>query len=348
MKKKIIISLFLLIAFPLNLAAQPGFTYIVPEGFQKGMCYVTWSAEGFSSKSSDESLRTLSDTGTSWVQIVVTWYQEKFDSTEIKRLKKRTPTDRSLRHAIRTAHRLGMSVMLKPHIDLISDEGNWRADIGFYTDEDWNTWFTNYKKFITHYAKLAEKEKIEIFCIGTELSYASTRTDAWREIVIPAVRRVYSGKIVYAANWDNYKNIQFWNELDYAGIDAYFPLSTKEDPTVDELKEAWKRWVNEIEQWQSSVKKPVIFTECGYCSAEEAAKRPWEEAFSGRRANPLLQARCYRALFETFCGKPWFAGLYWWKWNTFKGSGGKNHRRFTPQNKPALRYVQLWYSEILS
>jgi len=346
MKKVISIVLILTFLAPAYLGAQPQYTTIY-DAFQKGFCYATWSPNSFLSRRSDESLEGIADTGANCVQIVVTWYQEKFDSTEIKRVDERSPSDKSIRHAIKKAHRLGMSVMLKPHIDLIKSEGNWRADIGFYEDADWNRWFNNYKKFITRYAQLAEREGVEFFCVGTELSYASTKTDMWKEVVIPAVRKAYKGRVIYAANWDNYKNIKFWDALDYAGIDAYFPLATKDDPTINELKEAWKKWVCEIENWQKTAQKPVIFTEAGYCSSEEAAKRPWEETFSGQ-VDLVLQARCYRALFETFYGKPWFRGLYWWKWNTYKGSGGKNHGRFTPQNKPALRYVELWYSQIIS
>jgi len=317
---------------------------IIP--FQKGMCYATWSNTGFLSPKSDESLASMSDTGVNCVQIVPTWYQKTYDSTIMTKKANRSPTDKSIIHAIRQAHSTGMAVMLKPHIDLIANDGNYRADIGFSSEEDWEKWCKNYINFITQYAKMAQRENVEYFCVGTELSYASTRTAMWKERIIPAVKKHFEGKITYAANWDNYKNIDFWDELDFAGIDAYFPLCTNDNPTVRELKGAWKKWVDEIEAWQDNNNMPVAFTEVGYCSSDDAAKRPWEEAFSGL-PNLKLQANCYEALIQTFSDKTWFCGVYWWKWNTYAGSGGKNHKRFTPQNKPAMNLVKVWYNQSL-
>ena len=309
--------------------------------FQKGMCYATWDNDAFLGKRSDESLKAMLDTGANCVQIVVTWYQDTFNSTYIKASEERTPSDKSIEHVIKKAHEYGLSVMLKPHIDLIKSDGNSRGDIGFSSEEDWDTWFNEYLVFIKHYARIAQKYKVEFFCIGTELSYAAAQTDAWVNKIIPAVRKIYSGKITYAANWDSYKNVEFWSELDFAGIDAYFPLYVSDNPTVGEIKSAWEKWVTEIEAWQKDIKKSVVFTECGYSSADSAAKKPWEEVSSGS-PNFELQANCYMALMETFCGKPYFKGLYWWKWNTYARSNAGFNLSFSPQNKPAIDCIQLW------
>ncbi|MFA5145923.1 MAG: hypothetical protein WC515_00870 [Candidatus Omnitrophota bacterium] len=309
--------------------------------FHKGMTYVTWTTEGFSTPKSDESLRSMADAGISCAAIVPTWYQEKFDSTAIMPTEK-TPSDSSLRHAIRKARENGMMVMVKPHIDLEDQADNTRSDIGFQTDGEWEKWFSNYTKFISHYARIAEEEHAEFFCIGTELSFASTRVGSWKNKVIPAVRKIFSGHITYAANWDEYSSVQFWGDLDYAGIDAYFPLSGTSNPPLSVIKEGWKKWLSEIEAWQAGVNKPVIFTECGYCSSDIAAMKPWEEAVSGS-PNMDIQANCYKAVFETFWDKPWFFGTYWWSWNTYARSGGPGNRHFTPQNKLALEQLKLWY-----
>ncbi|MDD5439701.1 MAG: hypothetical protein PHS37_05915 [Candidatus Omnitrophica bacterium] len=314
-----------------------------PDDFQKGICYATWCKEGFSSSSSDQSLREIARTGANYVQIVVTYYQKRYDSTAIKPIEDRTPSDDSVIHAIVEAHKNGMAVMLKPHIDVIDDTDGGRADIGFVCEKDWNAWFDNYSKFLKHYAVLAKKYHVELFCIGTELSYAQTRTEAWRKKVIPLVRSLYSGRITYAANWDAYDTVKFWDLLDFAGIDAYFPLANKDNPTIDELVGAWEKWAQKIEAWYKSVGKAIIFTECGYCSTSGAAKRPWEESYSGD-VNLALQADCYRALMKTFWNKAWFQGLYWWGWSTYSLSGKGAHKKFTPQNKPAVREVKSWYS----
>ena len=336
----LMIPLIIALIYPVTADCQYGSSPVFP-AFQKGMAYVTWSREGFSSTKSDESLQSMRDAGIGYVSIIVTWYQENYDSVKMVATD-RSPSDESLRHVIRVAHRLGMAVMLKPHIDLINGDGYSRADIGFQSEEKWAEWGRNYMAFISHYARISAEEGVEILCMGTELTFASTRTAMWTEM-IDKTRKAYKGRLTYAANWDEYKNVEFWDKLDYAGIDAYFPLAKESKPTYDTIKEGWKKWLTEIEEWHASVNKPVIFTEIGYCSADSAAKKPWEEAFSGA-SNTQLQADCYKAAFEALWNKEWFYGIYWWNWNTYPGSGGEKNKGFTPQNKLALDQVKEWYA----
>lgn len=312
--------------------------------FQKGMGYAAWSKDAMLNSASDTSLKIMAEAKIKCVSIVVTWYQDTYNSTGIARTD-RTPSDTSIRHAIRTARQYGMYVMLKPHVDLASEEGNTRSDIGFNSDEKWKAWFSNYLEFMIHYAGIAEEEGAEFFCVGTELTFASTKSDFWKNNLIPKIRKTFHGQLTYAANWDEYDKVEFWDELDYIGIDAYFPLSAKDNPSLEEIRAGWKPWLAEIEAFQRKTDKPVIFTEIGYCSANTAARKPWEESVSGE-SNPDLQANCYRALFEAFWDKPWFFGVYWWSWTPNPNSGGLSNRRFTPQNKPALAYVTSWYSQM--
>jgi len=313
--------------------------------FQKGMCYVTWEKERYSSPYSDQALEKLSQTGAEWVQIVTTRYQNKYNSKEIFSTKK-TPSDASLMHAIKQAQALGMKVMLKPHIDLIDEsDGLYRGDIGFQNETDWQEWFGEYLKFILHYAKIAEKTGVELFCIGTELSFASTKTVFWQEEIIPQIRKVYSGNLIYAANWDEYRNIRFWDDLDYVGIDAYFPLTQKKSPEYEEIKTGWIKWADEIQVWQDSTSKPIIFTEIGYRSCAFAAARPWEYGLAAE-VNLEIQEACYRAALEVLSSRDWCKGLYWWYWRASPYAGGSTNRDFIPQNKPAEILLAYWYKGI--
>ncbi len=317
----------------------------VPE-WQKGMCYVTWDKDRYLTAASDESLSAMMKTNTEWVAIVVNWYQDNACSTRIFPTKD-TASDESLAHAIDYAHSLGKKVMVKPHLDLENSFGGaWRGEIYCPTEAAWNAWFDSYAKFILHYARISEENDVELFCIGTELTSVSTTKDRlWREKVIAPVRNIYSGPITYAANWhEEYRYVKFWDALDYVGIDPYFPLSEKDVPDLDEIKAGWDRWVEEIEEFQAGVKKPVIFPEAGYCSAEGTARTPWEEVVTGR-LNVKLQADCYEALLQRFWDKPWFYGVYWWKWGTDVKFGGLSNKGYSPQNKPAQEVVTRWYSK---
>ena len=313
--------------------------------FQKGMHYVTWSKEGYNTENSDQSLAKINSLGANWVAVLTTWYQDTCFATKIRPTQK-TPSDASIVRAIKAAHANNMKVMLKPHLDILDESyGGWRGEIACARETDWQEWFKSYKEFIMHYVKIANENNVEMFCVGTELSEATlSKPEEWRKL-IKEVRKVYKGQLTYAANWnDEYLGITFWDELDYAGIDAYFPLSDKERPTYEELMEAWKKWANEIEKWQARINKPVIFPEVGYHSSEYAAKEPWTHA-SGSAVDIELQVDCYKAMIETFWNKKWFYGMYWWDWGTSVKMGGKMNRGFTPQNKPAEDLLKEWYGK---
>jgi len=312
--------------------------------FQKGMVYCTWSEGGYLSGSSDESLARVENIGTEWSSILVTWYQTNSWSTDIRRTAK-TPSDEAVIHAIRKSKELGMKVVLKLHLDLLDkSDGSWRGEIGSTNEPGWEEWFRKYTAFVNYYADLAKKEKVEMICIGTVLSSSATvKGYMWRD-VIKSARSKYSGALTYAAHWDRYQDIRFWDLLDYVGINAYFPLTESINPTYDELVEGWNRWLPEIEEFQARVGKPIIFPEIGCNSADGAAIRPWEHA-PRSEVNLELQENYYKSLLNTFWGKKWFYGLYWWYWGTNTNMGGKYNRGFTPQNKPSEDVIKTWYAK---
>lgn len=306
------------------------FTWAKPSLDFRGMSYTAWSAEEYKTSDSDASLYRLKGTGANYVALIVTGYMEDGSSTAIGFDPVKTPSDESLIHAMEVAHSYGLRVFLKPHVDC--KDGTWRGEI---SPEDAAGWFASYRQFITHYAKIAEEHSASLFCVGTEfrsLSGADYRS-FWQD-VIEGIRAVYGGPITYAANWDEYQRVSFWDLVDYAGIDAYFPLSEQKTPSVDELVGGWQGWVSAVETWQRGIGKRVIFTELGYRSIDFPAKEPWSwmhEAIYNEEA----QANCYQAAFQALEGRPWFAGMFWWNWLPDQGAGGPGDTDYTPQNKRA-------------
>ncbi len=315
-----------------------------PLEFQKGVVYVSWAKNGYNTDSSDESLVRVKEIGSNWIALLVTWYQTNCWSGDIHRTEE-TPSDESLIRAIRKAHGLGLKVMLKPHLDLLDKtDGSWRGEIGCVKEGEWDKWFKDYGEYILYYADMAQREKVEMICIGTELSATATTKGYLWEDLIKKVRKRYSGKLTYAAHWDRYQDIRFWHLLDYAGINAYFPLTEKLAPTYEELLEGWGKWYPDVEAFQKSVGKPVIFLEIGCSSADGAAIRPWEHV-PRSEVNNKLQEDYYKSLIATFGDKEWFYGLYWWYWGTSIHMGGEFSRSFTPQNKPAEKVVIDWFAK---
>lgn len=246
------------------------------------------------------------------------------------------------------ARRHGLKTLLKPHLWLMDrNDDKWLGDISMDSEEQWQEWFANYSTFILHYARLAEEHQMEALCIGTELhTPAVTHEQEWRRL-IRQIRQVYHGQLTYAANWyKEYEEIQFWDDLDFIGIQAYFPLTQKENPSLAELKKGWRKHLTQIEKLQRKYKKPIVFTEAGYKSTPDAAIEPWK--WPDRNWQEVVlseetQANAYEALFQTFWPKPYFAGLFVWKWYPRIRENQRDRHDFTPQQKIAEKVLAKWY-----
>lgn len=101
-----------------------------------------------------------------------------------------SPSDQSLRAAIRRARRQGLHVFLKPQVDILV--GGWRGEITFSSESNWEAWFHSYRAFISHYARLAQEEGVELFSVGVELDAARHREADWRNVV-QSVRELFRG-----------------------------------------------------------------------------------------------------------------------------------------------------------
>lgn len=251
-------------------------------------------------------------------------------------------TKKGAKQYIDVLHKNGFKVMLKPQIWLW--KGEFTGTLAMQTEANWQVLEASYERFIMNYVEVAQESKTEIFCIGTELEqFVKNRPDFWDRL-IKKIRTVYKGKLTYAANWDEYPRTTFWNELDFIGIDAYFPLSEEKTPTVEQLKTGWKKWKTDIAALSLKMGKPILFTEFGYCSMDYTAKKPWLEDRNNEGVNLEAQANATRAIFEEFWSEDWFAGGFVWKWFIqHEKAGGTSDNRFTPQNKPAQLVIGDFY-----
>jgi hypothetical protein len=152
---------------------------------------------------------------------------------------------------------------------------------------------------------------------------------------------VYSGRLVYSANWDNYENTPFVDALDYAGVTGYFELAQEgTEPTVADLVHTWRYVRMDLVRWSTRVERPLIITEIGYLSQENAAAWPWKEG-ARNKVDVELQRKCYEALRRAWDNEPLLEGVYMWQWF---GEGGLTDYEYTPRNKPAAEEIEKWYT----
>lgn len=243
-------------------------------------------------------------------------------------------TAKGVKHYVENLQKQHIRVMLKPQIWVW--QGEFTGYIKMTHEEDWEVLETSYSDFILTYAKVAEETNVDLFCIGTELeSFVDERPAYWKKLIVD-IKKIYKGKLTYAANWNEYDRTPFWSDLDYIGIDAYFPLSDKKTPTLEDCKKGWSAYKSDLKAFSKTHHKRILFTEYGYRSVDYAAKAPWKADRDMTTVNMEAQSNAMQSLFDEIWGEDWFAGGFVWKWfHDDDAVGGENDTQFTPQNKPA-------------
>ncbi|WP_159023701.1 glycoside hydrolase [Formosa sp. L2A11] len=251
------------------------------------------------------------------------------------------------KHYVEELQKQNIKVMLKPQIWV--RHGEFTGNIIMKNEDNWKILEASYSKFIMAYAQLAEESQVDMFCIGTELEqFITARPEYWK-MLIQDIKKVYSGKLTYASNWDEFEKTPFWDDLDYIGVNAYFPVSPKKTPSFEDALEGLKPYKKNVETFSKQHNKPILFTEFGYRSVDYSGKAPWNSDRAMTQVNLDAQVNCTKALFETFWGEEWFAGGFVWKWFiNHDESGGEDDSRFTPQNKPVEQVIKSYYNTFSS
>ncbi len=251
---------------------------------------------------------------------------------------------RGVAHCVQMAHAQGLKVMLKPH--MWAGRGTFTGHFELATEAEWQTFEKGFGEYLLEFARVADSTNVDLYCIATEMhTFVKKRPQFWFQI-IRDIKKIYKGKLTYAENWDMYEAVPFWNELDFVGVDAYFPLSDAQSPDLGTLKNGWKPHLRALEKFSTKVQKPILFTEFGYMSSDFAARRPWETD-RDRPENEPLQARTYEAFFEEVWQKEWMAGGFVWKWFPDLRKGERARDPFSPQNKAAEQVLGKYFRKDL-
>lgn len=175
-----------------------------------------------------------------------------------------TPSDASLLRYLTELKARGYNILFLPLFFMDVMDKPWRGRVTG-TASDVTSFFTKtdgYNAFITHYATLTAG-KVDAFAIGSELVGLNKVTDmpgnypAVNQLLALAatVRGIMGGgvKLTYAADWSEYHHTDggwyhldpLWASpnIDFVGIDAYFPLTDVPQNTlgydVDTVIQGW-------------------------------------------------------------------------------------------------------------
>ena len=296
------------------------------------------------------SIDEIAALGFDTVSLVIDTRMENGSTSLVWLDMRKTPTPEKLADLIQHAKSKKLRVILMPIVLLDKPiENEWRGTI---KPANWDDWFDSYREMLIHFAWIAEQNKVDVLSIGSELVSAEKERDQWKR-TINAVRGVFNGQLTYSANWDHYKSIPFWNELDLIGMNSYWSLDEdppgsrnhmKEKVTVEKVVENWQYIQEDLLAFQKQMNKPILFLEVGWCSMSNAAHEPWDYTRTDDYAvDKELQRKMYEGFFKAWYDKPGLGGFMCWEWTP--GDVGDDDKGYTPEDKPAQDVLKEWLAK---
>jgi hypothetical protein len=308
---------------------------------QLGVSVISWTATAPVGDRVQASLRAAAEAGFNAVAFVPTWYVSGTDGDDLAPLPLVTPNDAVLLKALRTASRLGLATMLKPHVD-IQAGWPWR---GLIEPPQPERWWERYRWMIEHYAEIAERAGASTFVIGTELERLTrgSHEQHWRELIAGA-RAAFSGALTYTTNeLHDLDRVGFWDALDCIGLSLYPTLAADDGPTppAAALRQAWTEPLAGMRALRDRWKLPILVAEIGFRSSTSGLYLPWDWERSGE-PDPLRQAAAYEASYEVLSGEESIIGIYWWDWPSDLPRAADDPTGYTAYGKPACEVARRW------
>ncbi|MHC4825447.1 MAG: glycoside hydrolase family 113 [Planctomycetota bacterium] len=296
-----------------------------------------------------DAVDAIADLGATGLVVVSPMFQQRADSSEIRYVDRRCPTDEQLTAILRRARGRGLHTTLLP-IVLLEDAGtdDWR---GVIRPADPETWWASYDQFLDRFLDIAVTAEVDAFSVGSELNSMESEVDRWRRVIARARGR-FGGTLTYTANWDRYRVVPFWSLLDLISVSAYFELAPQDaQASPEQLARAWRSERDRLLGFARSHRRPLVLMEVGYPSVPWAAAKPWNYVpRDGVTADHDAQARCYRALFDAWApviarGTGPARGLHCYCWDPYH-HGGAADTGYGVAGKPALEVIRDAFARI--
>ena len=243
------------------------------------------------------------------------------------------------------------SIMLKPLTSFWEVDGSsfW-GDFYVETEAEWLEVERAYTELFYEFAKLSEEfPEVKLLSIGTELKEFTKRRPQFFRALIAKIRTDFPNlKLTYAANWDEYQSVSFWKDLDYIGVNPYFPLLNEKNPTLNEIKTAFTPIKDNLSALSCTFGKPILFTEYGFRSSDYGLWESWlREFYYDKAVNFEIQNNAYTAFYNVFWDEDWVAGGFFWEWKIlFNGEvNNPNGNGWYVNDKPIEKIIRERYSK---
>jgi len=275
----------------------------------------TWRLEsGYASReAAAEIARIRDETGAEWISIHP---KTRFAEPGRPRLAGFPPPtnalangypDGALEACLGAARKLGLHVFLSPSVTTF---GWGEGGIEFTDPTDWRVFFDEYRRFLLHYAALAERFEVDLLGLGEGLGPAVEARRAEWEALVGAVAGVFHGARTYCTgSLEELAALPFHDRLDL--LAARVTIETPRPGSGFEVALAYR--IAEIDRQAGAITgktgkrillAPLRLREAaGSVEAVAAPPLPWDS----------VEARALERILEGCWKAPWSAGVYAWR-----------------------------------
>lgn len=296
------------------------------------------SRRGYGTRTARQTMERLTKLGANTIAVLMEGTMESRGDTDIRAPDKATLE--ATRSTLADANALGFTTVLIPH--LVLEDGDWRGYIVFTNDAQRDAWWNAYDQFIDVAADLAASTGTTMLSVGVELKGLSKEphTHARMRALGERVRRDYRGLLTYSANWDEAEDVSFWDVVDYAGVNGYYPLV----PDPERGAEVIARRLTSLSEL---AKREVLVLEAGYRSSPASHERPWEWPDQvASVVDDASQANAWAAVLTHWLGARGVRGILVWIVSTDPDDPDAEPRHgFSPMNKPAEQVITRAFRE---
>jgi hypothetical protein len=221
---------------------------------------------------------------------------------------------RAVGRMIAQAKARGLRVLLIPHLWVETD--GWRGEIDPGSPEGWAAYQASYREFVLAWARDAQAHGADAFSIGVECKSFSGRFGAYWTELIAEVRSVFGGALTYSANWDEVEDVLFWDQLDWIGVNAFYPLAEAGGASTATYVASAEQALARLGAFAALVDRPVVLVEIGYTTRSDAAVEPWlwPDTMNGVVVDEHEQARALAALAEAAARRSDVLGFFVWRY----------------------------------
>jgi len=241
------------------------------------------------------------------------------------------PDDETFLEEVRAYKSEGLKVLVAPQLCCNA------IDTANRSKEWWSAYFNETERFLVHFASLAQQADADAFsyAIGSwEIEGAAVDIEnEWRRI-FGSVRGVFDGEVGEMV-WilgpkvspnpipiPDPNHIKWADTLDFILVATEFPLSEKDNPTDEELKQGAERVLDGVKRFREELGLPVIVRN-GYFNVRYSWKGqslyqinsvPWISDPEAKLTESVYEfdtedhARTINAYFRAITSRPWIIG----------------------------------------